>query len=126
MLKLLTIKPIVIVLYFQEETKVDEKQKIIDELLNELGQAKSDLVVVKSALAKAESSLAKANLEIGSLKTKPGANAVYILQEDDDELNPLILSPRAKVSKHMWIFKKEWPKNFIVIYSILVHPVILV
>ena len=55
------------------------KQKIINELRDKLSQdekAKSDLAkeksVAESALAKAESALAKANLEIVSLKTKPG------------------------------------------------------
>ena len=86
----------------------------------DLVMAKSDLAkeksVAESALAKAESALAKANLEIVSLKTKPGrspadaqlphgytywciiggANAIYLLEEDDDtdtDLNPVCWSP---------------------------------
>jgi hypothetical protein len=73
-----------------------------------------------------------------------GANAVYLLEEGDADLNPvcwsffsqhlehtylpsqLMVSPRAKESKNLWIFKKQWPKNFIVIYSILVQEATLV
>jgi hypothetical protein len=71
--------------------------------------------MAKSALAKAESALAKANLEIDSLNTKPGrspagaqllhghtywriiggAKAIYLLEEDDVELNPVCWSPLA-------------------------------
>jgi len=78
--------------------------------LSEDEKAKADLDVAKSALASAESSLAKtessltkANLELTSLKTKP---VVYLL-EDGVKFNHLILSPRAQVEEHVWIFKKK-------------------
>ena len=79
---------------------------------SDLAKEKSALVMAKSDLAKAESALAKADLEIVSLKTKPGrspadahlpcgytywcviigANAIYLLEEEDDtdtDLNPV-------------------------------------